>query len=228
MVSSTGLNTTPLSELESVAHLAAEQDFQLCVHAIGDRANQEVLDLYQRIFEQYPRGESRRWRIEHAQHLFPGDIPRFGKLGVIAAMQGVHCTSDAIFVGPRLGQRRAATGAYRWRDLLDSGATICNGTDAPVESVSPIECFYASVTRKTKVGFVFFGDQVMSREEALRSYTLHAAYAAFEEDYKGSIEVGKFADITVLSENIMTCADDEILDAKVDLTIVNGEQRYQR
>jgi predicted amidohydrolase YtcJ len=225
---STGLNTLPLNELEQVATLAAENDFQLCVHAIGDRANHEVLNLYEQTFATHPTTESRRWRIEHAQHLNREDISRFGELGVIAAMQGVHCTSDAVFVGLRLGQRRAGQGAYRWRDLLDAGAVIANGTDAPVEDVNPINSFYASVTRKTKSGVAFYPEQAMTRAEALRSYTLAAAYAAFEEQEKGSLTVGKMADITVLTKNIMTCSEETICDAKVALTIINGKIAYRQ
>ncbi|MEM7313231.1 MAG: amidohydrolase, partial [Planctomycetota bacterium] len=228
LVSSTGLNTLPLSELKQVAKLAAEKDFQLCVHAIGDQANHEVLNLYEQTFKRYPTKNSRRWRIEHAQHLLPTDIPRFGKLKVIAAMQGIHCTSDAVFVGMRLGQRRAATGAYMWRSLLDNGATIANGTDAPVEDVNPIPSFYASVTRKTRDGVAFFPAQCMTREEALRSYTIDAAYAAFEDTTKGSLSPGKVADITVLSRNLMTCPEDEILKTEVEFTVVGGEIRFRQ
>ncbi len=226
--SSTGLNTTPLDELEIVARLAVNHEMQLCVHAIGDRANREVLDLYERIFREFPSDHSYRWRIEHAQHLDPADASRFGPLGVIAAMQAVHCTSDAPFVTPRLGMRRAATGAYRWRDLLASGAVICNGTDTPVEHMDPIASFYASVTRKTKDGLAFIPEQSMTREEALRSYTTSAAFAAFEETQKGSLTVGKLADIVVLSKNIMTCDEEQIPTAQVDLTMVGGQVCYQR
>ena len=228
LVSSTGLNTLPLRDLEQVAELAAKQDFQLCVHAIGDRANHEVLNLYEKTFKSYPTQNSRRWRIEHAQHLLPGDIPRFGKLKVVAAMQGVHCTSDAVFVGMRLGQRRAAKGAYMWRSLLDSGAIICNGTDAPVEDVNPIDSFYASVTRKTRDGIAFYPEQCMTREEALRSYTLHAAYAASEDDIKGSLTVGKVADMTVLSSDLLECDESKIQETQIEMTVIGGRILYQR
>ena len=136
------------------------------------------------------------------------DIPRFGKMGVIAAMQGIHCTSDAPYVLLRLGPQRAEEGAYVWQKLMKSGAVVANGTDAPVEDVGPLACFYASVSRKLKDGTVFYPDQRMSREEALKSYTWNNAYAAFEEKLKGSLEVGKLADITVLSRDIMTIPDD--------------------
>ena len=190
--------------------VALEHDYQLCVHAIGDKANQAVLDVYDRAFQASPAQVSRRWRIEHAQHLDPADIPRFGRLGVIASMQGIHCTSDAVYVMQRLGSRRAAQGAYVWKSLLDQGAVICNGTDVPVEAIDPIASFAASVTRKLDSGVTFFPEQCMTREQALRSYTLDAAYAAFEEDLKGSLTPGKLADLVVLSKDILTCPDDEI------------------
>lgn len=224
--SSSGLNTTPLEEIEEAADLALAHDYQLCVHAIGDRANRETLDLYER-----KMGESskdRRWRIEHAQHLHPDDIPRFGQLGVIASMQGVHCTSDGPWVPDRLGAERSESGAYVWRRLLDSGAVISNGTDTPVEDVDPIASFYASVSRRLMNGEVFYGEQRMTRQEALRSYTLDAAFAAFEEGEKGSIEVGKLADLVVLSKDIMTLAEEEIPSARVDTTILGGAVVYER
>ncbi len=226
--SSVGLNTYPVSALEETARLALETDCQLCVHAIGDRANRETLDVFAAAFESQPSQLPRRWRIEHAQHLHPDDIPRFAQLGVIAAMQGIHCTSDAIFVTERLGQRRAQQGAYVWRDLLDSGARIANGTDVPVESIDPIACFYASVTRKLPNGVAFYPRQAMTREEALRSYTLDAAYAAFEEELKGSLTPGKLADITILSHNLLTCSEEELLTARVVVTIVDGQIVFQR
>ncbi|MBI1872753.1 MAG: amidohydrolase [Acidobacteria bacterium] len=225
---STGLNTTPVDEIQETARLAAQHDFQLCVHAIGDRANRETLNVFEATFKASPNRKDWRWRIEHAQHLNASDIPRFGQLGVIAAMQGIHCTSDAPFVTARLGEKRAAEGAYVWRKLLDSKATIINGTDAPVEDVDPIPSFYASVTRKLKDGSLFYPDQAMTRMEALRSYTLSAAYGAFEESIKGSLVPGKLADITVLSRDILTVPDDDILKAKVVHTIVGGKVMYTR
>jgi len=224
---STGLNTTSVESIAETARLALANGFQLCVHAIGDRANREVLNLYEKAFESTSRTDL-RWRIEHAQHLSAADIPRFGKLGVIASMQGVHCTSDAPWVIPRLGRKRAEEGAYVWQKLMKSGAVVTNGTDAPVEDVDPIPCYYASVTRRTKSGDVFFGDQAMSRMEALQSYTIRCAYAAFEEDLKGSLTPGKLADVVVLSKDILTVPDAEILDAKVLYTIVGGKVRYER
>ena len=166
--------------------------------------------------------------MEHAQHIHPDDLPRFAQLGVIAAMQGVHCTSDAPWVLRRLGPERAKSGAYMWRDLLDSGAVVTNGTDAPVEDLDPIASYYSTVTRKRADGMVFFPGQRMTRMEALRSYTIACAYSAFEEDLKGSLEPGKLADVVVLSKDILACPDDEILDARVDLTVVGGEVLFQR
>ncbi len=224
---SRGLNTRSVASVEQAAALAIKHDYQFCVHAIGDRANREVLDIFERQFKANPSEKSRRWRIEHAQHLHPDDIPRFGQLGVIAAMQAVHCTSDAIFVPKRLGARRSKEGAYVWKSLLDSGAIVTNGTDAPVEDVDPIPCFFATVTRQLKPGVTFFPEQCLSRQEALESYTINNAKAAFEEDIKGSIEVGKLADFVVLSNDLLTCSDDEILKTNVLQTIIGGETVYQ-
>lgn len=223
-----GFNTTPLDNLEETARLAIEHGYQLCTHAIGDRGNREILNIYERVYSEFPDHTDLRWRVEHAQHLHPDDIPRFGELGVIASMQGVHCTSDGPWVAQRLGERRAREGAYAWRSLLDTGAVIVNGTDAPVEDVNPIPSFYASVTRRFENGGEFFPEQSMTREEALRSYTLDAAYAAFEEDVKGSIVTGKLADIVVLSNDILTIPEDEILKTEVLYTIIGGEVVFQR
>jgi hypothetical protein len=225
--SSTGLNTTSMEDLRETARIAMENDFQLCVHAIGDRANREVLDVYEAAFQANPDKSDLRWRIEHAQHLHPDDIPRFGQLGVIAAMQGVHCTSDGPWVIPRLGEQRAREGAYVWRDLWKTGAVISNGTDAPVEDVDPIASYYATVSRKMKNGEVFFPEQRLNRMEALQTYTINAAYAGFEEDIKGSLTPGKLADITVLSKDILTIPEDEIPTAQVAYTIVGGKVMYR-
>jgi predicted amidohydrolase YtcJ len=225
---STGLNTESIDVMKETARLAIENDFQLATHAIGDRGNRETLDIYQEAFEAHPDKKDLRWRVEHAQHLHPFDIPRFGSMGVIPSMQGIHCTSDGPWVFKRLGQKRAEEGAYVWQKLMKTGAVICNGTDVPVEAVDPMACYYATVTRRMKNGDTFFPDQKMSREEALRSYTLNGAYAAFEEKIKGSLTPGKLADITVLSKDILTIPDEEILTTKAVYTIVGGKVAYQR
>ena len=223
---STGLNLETVEDIEATAALAIEHGYQVNTHAIGDRANREVLDLYQRTFEANPDETDLRWRIEHAQHLHPDDIGRFGELGVIAAMQGIHCTSDGPWVRKRLGERRAEEGAYVWQKLMAAGAVVTNGTDVPVEKIDPIASFHATVTRRMKDGSTFFPDQRMSREEALRSYTIHNAHAAFEEDIKGSLTPGKLADIVVLSQDIMTIPEAEIPDTRVVHTILGGRVAY--
>ena len=226
--STSGLNTEPVADIEETARIAIENGFQLCVHAIGDRANRETLDLFERTFRAHPARKNLRWRVEHAQHLSPSDVPRFAKLGVVASVQGIHCVSDGPWVPARVGAKRASEGAYRWRDLIDSGAIVCNGTDVPVEDVDPIPNFHASVTRTLADGSAFYPRQKMTRIEALRSYTVNAAYAAFEEDIKGSLAVGKLADVTVLTRDILSVPDDEIQSAKVAYTIVGGKVVYRK
>jgi predicted amidohydrolase YtcJ len=225
---STGLNTTPLETIRTGAQTAIDHNYQVCIHAIGDRANREVLNIYEETFKKNNKnGKDLRWRIEHAQHISGADIPRFGQLGVIAAMQTIHCTSDAVFVPARLGDQRSEEGAYVWQKLMKSGAVVANGTDAPVENVDPIPNYYAAVTRKLADGRVFYGDQKMSRMEALKSYTLSNAYATFEENIKGSLTVGKLADVTVLTKDITKVPDDEIKTAKIAYTIVGGKIVYR-
>jgi predicted amidohydrolase YtcJ len=227
---SSGLNTEDPADIRKTAELAIQHGFQLCVHAIGDRANREVLNIFEETFKAHPEknGKELRWRDEHAQHISAADIPRFGQLGVIAAMQGVHCTSDAPYVLLRLGPERAKEGAYVWQKLMKSGAIVGNGTDAPVEDVNPLASYYASVSRKLKDGTVFYPDQRMGRLEALKSYTWNNAYAAFEEKLKGSLEVGKLADITVLSKDITTIPEDDILTTDVVYTVVGGKIAFRR
>jgi predicted amidohydrolase YtcJ len=225
---STGLNVEDPADIRAAAELAIAHDYQLCVHAIGDRANRETLNIYESVFREHPEKKDLRWRIEHAQHIDPADIPRFGQLGVIAAMQAIHCTSDAPYVLLRLGPKRAEEGAYVWQKLIKSGAVVGNGTDAPVEDVSPIACYYAAVSRRLKDGTTFYPAQRMSREEALRAYTWNNAYAAFQEKLKGSLEVGKLADVTVLSKDILTIPEDQILATDVKYTIVGGKVAFQQ
>ncbi len=219
---STGLNTTPVAEVREKARLAMQHDYQLNVHAIGDRGNRETLDLFEEAFAEAGPGDY-RWRVEHAQHLHPDEIPRFGELGVIASMQGVHATSDGPWVEPKLGPKRSQEGAYVWRSIMDHGGLVMNGTDAPVEDVDPIASFYATVSRRMADGGVFYGDQRMGRIEALRSYTINAAYGAFEEDLKGTLAEGKLADVVVLSQDILSIDEAAIPDTEVDYTIVGGE-----
>ncbi|REJ76071.1 MAG: amidohydrolase [Acidobacteria bacterium] len=223
-----GLNLIPIESAKKTAELAVANDYQLCIHAIGDRANREVLDIFEEAYKANEDKKDLRWRIEHAQHLHPDDIPRFGKLGVIASMQGVHCTSDGTWVPDRLGDKRSEEGAYVWQKLMQSGALVTNGTDAPVEDVSPIASYYSTVSRKLNDGSVFYPDQKMSRMEALRSYTINVAKSGFEEEIKGSLEPGKLADIVVLSKDILTVPEDEIPSTEVLYTIVGGKIAYRK
>jgi len=225
---STGLPNRGMQTLPEVAQLAVDHNMQLCVHAIGDRANREVLNTYETAFTKNKKnGKDLRWRVEHAQHISAADIPRFGQMGVIASMQANHCTSDGSWVPDRLGAARSEEGAYVWQKLMKSGAVVMNGTDAPVENVDPIPNYYASVTRKLANGTAFYPDQKLSRMEALRAYTLQNAYGAFEENIKGSLVVGKLADVTVLTKDITKVPDDEIKTAKVVYTIVGGKVVYK-
>ncbi len=223
---SAGLNTLAMDELRSIATLCKKNDWQLCVHAIGDRANREVLDVYEQVLASQASSDH-RWRIEHAQHLSTQDIPRFGKLGVIPVMQANHCTSDAIFVPQRLGERRSAQGAYVWRSLIDTGSIIPNGTDAPVERVDPRASLYAAATRQLASGEVFYPNQCMTRKEALLSYTLWPARAAFQEKQLGSLEKGKMADLVMWDTDLLSCEPLDMLTAKVELTVLAGSIVYQ-
>lgn len=229
MPSSTGLVLETVEDITGTAHAAIKHGFQLNTHAIGDRANRETLDIYAGVFDSagVEDGAQLRWRVEHAQHVHPDDVARFASLGIIASMQGVHATSDAPWVFMRLGRERAESGAYLWRSFLDAGVVVNNGTDTPVEDIDPLAGFRASVQRLTADGEAFFPDQRMTRMEALRSYTINNAFAAFEEQYKGSLEVGKLGDIVVLDRNVLAVPDEELGDAKVDITIVGGEVRYR-
>ncbi len=226
---SDGLVLEEPEDIRRTAEIALEHGFQLNTHAIGDRANREVLDLYEEVLGAADAVDSdHRWGIEHAQHLHPDDIPRFGELGVIASVQGIHATSDGPWVFARLGEERAESGAYMWRDLIDTGAVLCNGTDTPVEPISPVASFHASVTREMANGERFFPEQAMTRTEALESYTINCAYASFMDELVGTLTPGKLADVTVLDRNILEVEDGELPDATVELTIVGGEIRYRR
>ncbi|MCC6815398.1 MAG: amidohydrolase [Saprospiraceae bacterium] len=220
-----GQNLIEIEQITSFALLATKMNLQVCVHAIGDRANREVLNIFSKFEEQKRIIHSRPWRIEHCQHLHPGDILKIKDLGIIASMQAIHCTSDAPFVIKRLGEKRAREGAYVWRSLIDRGVHLANGTDCPVESINPFDCIYAAVTRKrVDNGLQFFPEQSMSRDEALKSYTIWNAYASGDENIKGSITKGKLADFIVLDRNLLTCSDSLLLAAKVQNVFIGGKK----
>ena len=226
-----GMPTQSMDYVYKVAKDGIQNGFQVNSHAIGDKANREILNQYEKVFNEFEDlSKDHRWRIEHAQHIHPLDIPRFGKLKVIASIQGIHMSSDRPWAIDRLGQKRIVESAYVWRDLINNGAILINGSDVPVEPINPIASFYASSTRKTLKGFPdggFEPSQKMTRIEALKSYTINAAYGAFEESKKGTIEIGKLADFTVFSQNLITVPDNKILDTKVLYTIVNGKIEYR-
>ena len=226
-----GMPTQSMDYVYSVAKQGIKSGFQVNSHAIGDKANREILNEYEKVFNEHPElAIDHRWRIEHAQHVAPDDIPRFGRLKVIPSIQGIHMSSDRPWAINRLGQKRIEESAYVWRDLINHGAVLINGSDVPVEPIDPIASFYASTTRKTLKGLPDIGyepKQKMTRIEALKSYTINAAYGAFEDQIKGSIEIGKYADFTVFSQNLITIPEEKILDTKVLYTIVNGVVEYQ-
>ncbi len=227
-----GMATLPMDTVLKTSREALKYGFQVCSHAIGDRANKEILDLYETAFSENPeKSKDHRFRIEHAQHLHPSDIPRFGKMGVIPAMQAIHLSSDRIWAIDRLGEKRIKEGAYMWQSLLKTGAKLINGSDVPVEPINPIASFYASVSRKTLKGEPeggFEPEEKMTREQALISYTLDAAYGAFEEKIKGSIEIGKLADFTVFSQDIMTIDEPELLKTEIVMTILGGKVLFNK
>jgi len=230
MPNSTGLNVTSMERIREIAEIGLEEDYQIAVHAIGDRANRETLDLYESLFEEADvDGEQLRWRIEHAQHLHQEDIPRFADLGVIPSMQAIHACSDAPYNYQRLGAERVEQGAYPWKTLWEDGAVVTNGTDVPVEKIDPLASFHCTVTREVSGSdTTFTSDETLNRRRALESYTINNAYAAFEEDVKGTLEPGKLADVTVLSDNILEIPADQIRDAEVDLTVLGGKVVYER
>ncbi len=229
-----GYLTAKPEELRPMFEEALRRGIQVETHAIGDRANRQILDLYEAAFKVVPPDQRRikepRWRVEHAQIVDPADIPRFAKLGVIPSMQPSHAISNLFFAPARLGMDRLAD-AYAWQSFLKSGSIICGGSDAPVERVEPMIEFYAAVSRKSikgESGDGWHPEQAVSREQALKMFTIWPAYAAFEEKEKGSVEVGKLADFTVLSQDIMKIPEPEILKTRVEMTIIGGEIVYQR
>jgi len=229
-----GFLTERPEELRPLFEEALRRGIQVETHAIGDRANRIILDLYDQAFKAVPPEERKirdpRWRVEHAQIVNPADIPRFAKLGVIPSMQPSHAISDLFFAPARLGMDRLAD-AYPWQSFLKSGCIIAGGSDAPVERGEPMIEFYAAIARKSikgESGEGWHPEQAVSREQALKMFTLWPAYAAFEEKDKGSIEPGKLADFTVLSQDIMRIPDPEILKTRAAMTVIGGEVVFQR
>lgn len=219
--------TLDLEEYEQICKFAANHNLQMATHAIGDKANQTVLNVYEKIIKDHKLTDQ-RWRIEHAQHLHPNDIKRFAANNILASIQTNHCTSDALYIEKRFGKKRIEQGAYKWQTLWQSGAKVNNGTDCPIESINPIKNFYSAVTRKFKNDKpAFYPSECLTRQQALQAYTINNAYAAKQEKIRGSIELGKLADITILDNNLLSTADDEILNTKVLATIKAGEIVYQ-
>ncbi len=225
---SVGFNVTPVEDIRRSAELAIQHDYQMAIQGIGDRAARILFDIYEAEFKKNPTKNDLRWRIEHAQVIHPDDLPRFAELGVIPGIQGIFACSDGPWVLDRLGEERARERSYLFQSMIQAGAVVMNGTDPPVEDIDPIASFHCAVTRELPDGSIFFPEQRMTREQALRAYTINNAYAAFEEDIKGSLKVGKLADITVLSKDIMKIPEDEIRSAEVVYTIIGGEVKYRK
>ncbi len=230
---SRGLYVTQPDEVLRIAIAGLRSGIQVQTHAIGDRGNRVALDQYERAFESVPAAQrpvaEPRFRIEHAQVVAPADMPRFARLGVIASMQTSHAISDMLFAPARLGPGRIA-GAYAWRSLLDAGATIAGGSDAPVEAGDPLVEFYGAVARRTLEGFAgpdWGLDQRLSRDEALAVLTSGPAFAAFEEDVRGTITPGKLADFSVFSADLMTIPEAGIPEARAVMTVIGGEIAWQ-
>jgi predicted amidohydrolase YtcJ len=224
-----GFFTTKESDLLPMFIEALKKGIQVETHAIGDRGNRTILDLYEKAFKAVPPDQRKvrepRWRVEHSQIVNPTDIPRFSKLGVIPSMQPSHAIGDLHFAPSRLGMARLE-GAYAWQSFIKSGSIIPGGSDAPVERGEPMIEFYAAVARKDQKGFSGEGwhpEQAVTRDQALKMFTIWAAYAAFEEGIKGSLEPGKLADLTVVSADIMKIAEPEILKTSCVMTVIGGE-----
>jgi hypothetical protein len=229
-----GIARLDVEDMVSNALEAVEKGFQVSTHAIGDRAAFDTLNAYDQVRRQFQQDggqvDDLRFRLEHAEILRPEDVPRFAQLGVVAAIQATHHTSDMAYLAGHLGATRTRERASLWRSLLDSGAVVCGGSDTPIESTNPLLGIYASVTRMRPDGFPLDGwgpEQRMTREEAVRSYTTTAAYAAFEETEKGSLEAGRLADAVLLSRDIVTIPARELLDTHVLFTMIGGEIAYQ-
>ena len=222
-----GLNVTPIQEIKHSAKLAIKHDYQMAIQGIGDRAARELFNIYEEQFKIHSEKQDHRWRIEHAQVTHPDDLPRYASLGVIPGIQGIFACSDGPWVVDRLGIERTRERGYIFRSMAESGALIMNGTDPPVEEISPIASFHCSITRELPDGSIFQPEQRLTREQALRSYTINNAFAAFEEDLKGSLTPGKLADITVLSKDIMNVPEDEIPETEIVYTIIGGKVKYK-
>lgn len=224
----TGLLLSAPSHIEEVARQGLAAGFQINTHAIGDRGNRVVLDAYDKALAATPRADH-RFRVEHAQILHQDDIPRFAQMGVIPSMQASHQTSDMYWIGKRLGPTRLY-GAYAWQSLLQTGVIIPNGSDFPVEAVNPLISFHASIARQDSRDWPaggWYPEQKMSREDALRSMTLWAAYAGFQEKELGSITPGKYADFVVLDQDIMRVPAELVLQTRVLSTWVGGRRVYE-
>jgi predicted amidohydrolase YtcJ len=224
-----GLMTTPEPAVYDLTQRALQRGFQVCTHAIGDRANRLVLDAYERAMHDVPTARAPRLRIEHAQVLAPEDIPRFSKLGVIASMQPTHCTSDKAWAEARLGPQRVK-GAYAWRAVLKTGAHLPLSSDFPGETLNPFYGIYAAITRQDPQGNPpggWYPEQRLTLAEALRGYTLEGAFAEFEEKDKGSLEADKLADFTVIDLDPAKAAPKDIPNTKVLETIVGGKFVYE-
>lgn len=222
--STSGLALTPYEEMEKMVIAADKLGFQIGIHAIGDKANNWVLNAFEKA-ESVNGKRDRRLRVEHAQTLLQTDIPRFASLGVIASMQPTHCISDKKFCEKRIGPERAK-GAYAWKSLADAGAILAFGTDYQVEPLNPMEGLYASVTRKDRLGESGDGwhpEQKISMEDAIKYYTLGSAYAQFMDDRKGMIKTGFLADIVIVDKDLLTIPENEIMKTKVDYTITGGK-----
>lgn len=223
-----GLAMWKYDEFEEMVLAADKMGFQIAVHAIGDKGNTWVLDAFEKAIKVNGRRDSRH-RDEHAQTLTPSDIPRFARLGVIPSMQPTHCITDKRFCEKRIGTERSA-GAYAWRSLLDAGAVLAFGTDYQVEPLNPMEGLYAAVTRKDRKGEEgdgWFPEQKLNMEEAIKYYTWGSAYAQFMEDRKGMLKPGYLADIVIVDRDLLTIPENEIMQTKVDYTIVDGKVVYE-
>jgi hypothetical protein len=217
----------PPAKLEEIARQADQAGIQICTHAIGDRAISSLLDIYERIGGEHPAAH--RFRVEHAQHVRPEDFARFGKLGIVASMQPYHAVDDGRWAEKRIGHERARS-SYAWKSMLDAGARLAFGSDWPVAPLDPLSGIYAAVTRATLDGKYpagWFPEERLTVEEALRAYTLGAAYAAFQEKEKGTISPGKLADVVVLSDDLFRIPPERIKDVRVEITIVGGRVVYK-